>query len=408
MIPFKSALVGLGTATALAMGMCAAAFPVSANSISSLQQQYATLQQQQQQLQQQAAQQQSAAQNAQEQINSVNAEIATTKQQMDILQMQLQGLDTQIQQKQTDMTETQSEVDQNMALLKSQLRAMYMDGGDTFLTVLFNSSNVSDFLNRLEIVRVISSHDNQVISALQGEEKQLQADRQALEQEESGVLQTQGSMAAKQDILNGQLAEQTQAMAQAQSNVQAAKQQAFTVSAQAVQTDAQINAAIALEAQQAAQAAAAKKAQEAAMQTSVSSTAGTTAQLSAAGFATASYLVTYAQGYTGFPYVMDTAGPNTFDCSGFVQWVYAHAAGISLPHSAAEQSTMGTAVALSAIQPGDCVFFDVSGSGVDHVGIYIGNGEMVNAENPSAGVKDDGIFSSYWQPKIAGVRRFLS
>ena len=216
-------------------------------------------------------------------------------------------------------------------------------------------------------------------------------------------------MAAKQDILNGQLAEQTQIMTQAQANAQTDQQQASAVSAQAAQTDAQINAAIALEAQQAAQAAAAKRVQEAAsVQPSVSSRLGTTAQLSAAGFATASYLVTYAQGYTGFPYVMDTAGPNTFDCSGFVQWVYAHAAGITLPHSAAAQSTMGTAVALSAIQPGDCVFFDVSGSGVDHVGIYIGNGEMVNAENPSAGVKDDGVFSVYWQPKIAGVRRFLN
>lgn len=119
-------------------------------------------------------------------------------------------------------------------------------------------------------------------------------------------------------------------------------------------------------------------------------------------------MVTYAQGYVGFPYVMDTAGPDTFDCSGFVQWVYAHAAGISLPHSAAEQSTMGTAVNLSDIQPGDCVFFDVNGSGVDHVGIYIGNGEMVNAENPNAGVKDDSITSSYWAPKISCVRRFLN
>lgn len=119
-----------------------------------------------------------------------------------------------------------------------------------------------------------------------------------------------------------------------------------------------------------------------------------------------SSVVNYAQQYIGYPYILGTAGPDTFDCSGLVQWVYAHVSGISLPHSAAEQSTMGTAVNLSDIQPGDCVFFNVDGSGVDHVGIYIGNGEMVNAENPHAGVKDDSIFSSYWQPKIVCVRRF--
>jgi cell wall-associated NlpC family hydrolase len=82
----------------------------------------------------------------------------------------------------------------------------------------------------------------------------------------------------------------------------------------------------------------------------------------------------------GDPYVWAAAGPDAFDCSGLVQYAYA-AAGISLPHSSRMQSTMGTAVSRSALQPGDLLFFY---SPVSHVGIYIGNGQMVHAS--TAGV----------------------
>jgi cell wall-associated NlpC family hydrolase len=77
----------------------------------------------------------------------------------------------------------------------------------------------------------------------------------------------------------------------------------------------------------------------------------------------------------GDPYVWAAAGPNAFDCSGLTQYAYA-AAGVTLPHSSRTQSTMGTAVSRAQLQPGDLVFFY---SPVSHVGIYIGNGQMVHA-----------------------------
>jgi peptidoglycan DL-endopeptidase CwlO len=94
-----------------------------------------------------------------------------------------------------------------------------------------------------------------------------------------------------------------------------------------------------------------------------------------------------AMAQRGDPYVWAAAGPNAFDCSGLVQYAYA-AAGVSLPHSSRMQSQMGTPVARSALQPGDLVFFY---SPVSHVGIYIGNGQMVHA-------------STYGQPvKVASI-----
>jgi cell wall-associated NlpC family hydrolase len=86
-----------------------------------------------------------------------------------------------------------------------------------------------------------------------------------------------------------------------------------------------------------------------------------------------------AMAQRGKPYVWAASGPASFDCSGLTAFAYA-AAGISLPHSSALQSRMGQAVARADLQPGDLVFFY---SPVSHVGIYIGNGQMVHA--PTSG-----------------------
>ena len=77
----------------------------------------------------------------------------------------------------------------------------------------------------------------------------------------------------------------------------------------------------------------------------------------------------------GSPYAWGAAGPHAFDCSGLVLWAYAHV-GISLPHLAAAQYNMGVHVGRNQLQPGDLVFFY---SDIGHVGLYIGNGLMVDA-----------------------------
>lgn len=89
-------------------------------------------------------------------------------------------------------------------------------------------------------------------------------------------------------------------------------------------------------------------------------------------------VVTDSLQYLNVPYVYGGTSPSTgFDCSGLVQRVFADE-GMALPRTAAEQATMGTPVSLSQAQPGDLVFY---GSPADHVGIYIGNGMMINAPN---------------------------
>jgi cell wall-associated NlpC family hydrolase len=92
---------------------------------------------------------------------------------------------------------------------------------------------------------------------------------------------------------------------------------------------------------------------------------------------------TIALRYLGIPYLWGGASPATgFDCSGLVMYVYAQL-GIQLPHYAAAQYQLGTPVDRSQLQPGDLVFFDA----LDHVGIYIGNGQFVHAPQTGDVVK---------------------
>ncbi|HWC39779.1 MAG TPA: C40 family peptidase [Acidimicrobiales bacterium] len=86
-----------------------------------------------------------------------------------------------------------------------------------------------------------------------------------------------------------------------------------------------------------------------------------------------------AEAELGKPYSYGGAGPGSFDCSGLTMFAW-RAAGVSLPHSASDQSASTTHVPLSSLQPGDLLFFGSSGS-IGHVGMYVSPGRMIEAED---------------------------
>lgn len=141
------------------------------------------------------------------------------------------------------------------------------------------------------------------------------------------------------------------------------------------------------EAAKAAQAAAeeaARKAQEEAAQRAAAEQQQILAALQQSS-STGSYsgsssdIVNYAMQFVGCNYVYGGTSPSGFDCSGFTQYVYAHF-GISLPRTSYQQEYSGTIIPVSEAQPGDLVTYN------GHSAIYIGNGQIVNALNPSQGV----------------------
>ncbi|MCW2853997.1 MAG: hypothetical protein JWM84_3661 [Nocardioides sp.] len=107
--------------------------------------------------------------------------------------------------------------------------------------------------------------------------------------------------------------------------------------------------------------------------------------------------VQYAMAQVGDSYVYGAAGPDAFDCSGLTMMAWAQA-GVGLPHSSSAQYSSGARVAESDLQPGDLVFYY---SPISHVGMYIGNGLIVHAANPGAGVK---VSSLHEMPYVGAVR----
>ena len=127
----------------------------------------------------------------------------------------------------------------------------------------------------------------------------------------------------------------------------------------------------------------------------VSTTTATTVNVPVSGRAGAA--VQYAMAQVGKPYVYGAAGPSSFDCSGLTMAAWG-SAGVGLPHSSSAQYGSGTHISESQLQPGDLVFYY---SPISHVGMYIGNGMIVNAENPSAGIRVTGLHT---MPYVGAVR----
>ena len=109
----------------------------------------------------------------------------------------------------------------------------------------------------------------------------------------------------------------------------------------------------------------------------------------------------------GCPYVWGSEGSNSFDCSGFTYYVFKNAAGINIPRTSSAQSGCGETVSKSNLQPGDLVFFNTSGKGVSHVGIYVGGGNMIHSPSSGKTVSVTSINSSYYSSKFVTAKRVL-
>ncbi|MBQ2651700.1 MAG: C40 family peptidase [Clostridia bacterium] len=135
---------------------------------------------------------------------------------------------------------------------------------------------------------------------------------------------------------------------------------------------------------------------------SVSSTAASSG--TAASGSVRSQVVDYASTFLGVPYVYGGGSPKGFDCSGFTSYVYKHF-NVSLPHSSASQYTRVSKVSRDNLQPGDLVFFASSagGSRINHVGIYVGNGNFIHAPRPGKVVCYDSLYSSYYSSHYVGA-----
>ncbi|CUW30390.1 putative endopeptidase precursor [Streptomyces reticuli] len=141
-------------------------------------------------------------------------------------------------------------------------------------------------------------------------------------------------------------------------------------------------------AEEAARKEAAERASRNAERTTLSASASTSASTSTTASAPAggsvATVISFLKAQVGDAYVMGATGPNAWDCSSLVQAAFRQV-GVDLPRVSQDQSTVGTEVSLSNLQVGDILYWGAKGSAY-HVGVYIGNGQYLDAANPSKGV----------------------
>ena len=322
-------------------------------------------------------------------IDQLNNQVNVLAEQYNQASLKLSGIQIQIASTQKSITAQQKKVDQLKAKLANEAITAYTQAGTAsgLMSILQGSS--TDASLRQVILNTVSFSQQDLISAFQSAKAQLQSQQSQLASEES----------------------------QANSTVQqisSAKNAAQSATNQEQLQLTQVNGTIAVlvrqqqQAQAAAAAAAAKRIlqqqllqqqQQQQQQRGLGSTPSLFQPTSVVpSSSAASIALQWARNELGKPYVFGAAGPNAFDCSGLMTYIFGKA-GVSLPHSAAAQYDVTQRISYSQLQPGDLVFYYQP---IDHVGIYIGGGNIIVADNPSVPVKIDSL---YWDGVPVGFGR---
>jgi cell wall-associated NlpC family hydrolase len=235
----------------------------------------------------------------------------------------------------------QEQLDALDGQIRELARSAYTGEGFSRLDVLLTSDSADDVVHQMGTLDAIAGHTNDLVSEVALVADQAESAQAAADDAESRAQKAYDDIAAQQKDLEGQIADFQAQYAALSAPQQQAVSQAHAGTAQPVPT-------------------------------SVVAASGA-----------AQIAVTTALAQVGDPYVWGAGGPDAFDCSGLTQYAFS-AAGVSLPHSSSSQSQMGTPVSRDQLQPGDLVFFY---SPVSHVGMYIGNGQMVHASTSGTPVQ---------------------
>jgi len=321
------------------------------------------------------------------QLQAESARLDLLSEQYDQAQLRVQQLDGQLQATRVSIVKTQAQVGAALANLRAQALSAYMSGGaNSGLEELFASggeqatvseeyrnvagANVSGALDRLHLLE----------SSLSQQQGQLQATQQGAD----AVLdEAHAAGRTAQEVVAGQQAALTQVKGQIATYV--AQQQAAQAAAQAAAFQARVNAAR-------AQSAPAKSSASGA--TAGSPYLGPSLPAPPAPGGAGGRALAAAETQIGVPYVWagDTPGVG-FDCSGLTMWAWAQA-GVSLSHSAAAQYDETSHIPLSDLEPEDLLFYDEGTGTIGHVTMYVGPGEMIQAEETGTTIGITGIWSS--------------
>lgn len=336
---------------------------------------------------QQIAQEKAKATSLETSIHQYSASLANIQQAINSDTAQINSLSSELKLIEQQIAQNQAKLNLDKTHLKAQLQATYEDGQVAYLAVLLQSTSWDDFVTRINTLAAVSAAQKKLLTQVTALQKQIEAQKQQRAAQYNKLVKKNNELQILQSADRIMMHEQAQTLSKVHAQMSAAQNKQGLIESQIHLTKNQIQQ-IQFETEQA----------QALMQNTayVAQTSQTMAT------ASAGQVIHFAEQFLGVPYVWGGTSPSGFDCSGFTQYVMQHF-NVSLYRTSESQFAQGIPVSYNNLQPGDLVFFSTYAPGASHVGIYIGNGLMIDAED--VGVAIDSISNSYWAPKYLGARR---
>jgi peptidoglycan DL-endopeptidase CwlO len=326
---------------------------------------------------------QAQAQQVLAQIQAIDDSLGAAVESYNLANVQLKRIESDQRENRRQLKLTRANLKVAQDSLAARLVSAYTSTEDnSTLSVLLGATSLDDLLGRIEAVNSTSRQDASIVQQVTSFKAAVQRHRAELRKAHTEQRTIVAQKAAQKQRIESQLASRRQLLSSIKGEI------------------ARIRAA---EQAQQRQLAAAARSRLSGVQFPAADGLGVSASTPEGSTVAPPNVhggvVGIAMRYLGVPYVWGGSTPRGFDCSGFVSYVFAQI-GVSVPHSSYSQFGMGTAISISALQPGDLVFF----AGASHVGIYIGGGQFIHAPHTGDVVKISSL-SGYYSSNFAGARR---
>lgn len=359
-------------------------------------------------------------------IYTLNGEIEPLIASIDSNNAQIEQIKVEVENTENEIKAAKEDIAKTEEVLGKRVRELYKSGGQSsYIMLLFTADSFNDLISKIESTSRLVKIDKKIVKELEDKQNSLNEKIESLEQKNEELVKINKETKKSLSECEAKKAEQETLVEQAK-----AEQAQFEVEFLAVSErklvspqyaviedssssidilnsaisqlrnirDNQLKSSIVKEEVNEKIETAKSKVSElqAAIDVANAAAASRPNRGNTTVSATGNSIVDYAYQFLGIPYVWGGTSPSGFDCSGFTQYVFRNAAGVNLPRTTYEQINVGTPVAYSDLQPGDLVFPHTG-----HVGIYVGNGQMIHAPSTGDVIKVSSVYKFYTARRVS-------